>query len=239
MIIKKCCLAGIVMLGVVISSMALAQDEKIFFHDDFNNLENWKPLNFPKIKRHTLYSTIQDGTNSYLKAESNASASGIILNNEFRVFDYPKIRWRWKINNVFAKGNAKTRDGDDYPLRIYIVFKYEPETASFVEKIKYAIAGGLYGDDPPHSSLNYIWANREHEETVLVSPYADKSMMIPLKSGAENADRWIQEEVNIVEDYHKAFGEDPPSTASLAIMNDSDNTGESAVSYIDYIEIYR
>jgi hypothetical protein len=37
----------------------------------------------------------------------------------------------------------------------------------------------------------------------------------------------------------KAFGEDPPSVANLAIMNDSDNTGESAVSYIDYIEIYR
>jgi len=219
--------------------MTLAQDAKILFRDDFNNLENWKHLNFPKIKRHTLYATVQDGTISYLKAESNASASGIVFKNEFRVFDYPKIRWRWKISNVFAKGNAKTRDGDDYPLRVYIMFKYEPETASFGQKIKYAIAGKLYGEYPPHSSLNYIWANRKHEETVLVSPYADKSRMIPLESGEENAGKWITEEVNIVDDYHKAFGEDPPSTASLAVMNDSDNTGESAVSYFDYIEIYR
>ena len=87
--------------------------------------------------------------------------------------------------------------------------------------------------------MNYIWANRKHEETVLVSTYADESRMIPLERGAENAGMWITEEVNIVDDYLKVFGEDPPSTASLAIMNDSDNTGESAVSYIDYIEVYR
>jgi len=39
---------------------------------------------------------------------------------------------------------------------------------------------------------------------------------------------------------HKdAFGEDSPSQASIAIMNDSDNTGEGSVSYIDYIEIHK
>jgi hypothetical protein len=63
--------------------------------------------------------------------------------------------------------------------------------------------------------------------------------MIILQTGNNRAGRWIEEEVNIVEDYHRAFGEDPPSVASLAIMNDSDDTGESAVSYIDYIEVYR
>jgi hypothetical protein len=31
----------------------------------------------------------------------------------------------------------------------------------------------------------------------------------------------------------------PPATASIAIMSDSDNTGEQAVSYIDYIKVYR
>ncbi len=31
----------------------------------------------------------------------------------------------------------------------------------------------------------------------------------------------------------------PLPEASLAVMNDSDNTGERSVSYIDYIEILR
>jgi hypothetical protein len=29
----------------------------------------------------------------------------------------------------------------------------------------------------------------------------------------------------------------PPPIASLAIMNDSDNTGEKSVSYVDFMEV--
>ena len=46
------------------------------------------------------------------------------------------------------------------------------------------------------------------------------------------------QEVNILEDYKAAFGKDPPEIASIAIMNDSDNTKESSISYVDYIVIY-
>jgi hypothetical protein len=63
--------------------------------------------------------------------------------------------------------------------------------------------------------------------------------MVILQTGDNNAGRWIEQEINIIQDYHKAFREDPPYSGSLAIMNDSDNTGEKAVSYIDYIEVYR
>jgi hypothetical protein len=31
----------------------------------------------------------------------------------------------------------------------------------------------------------------------------------------------------------------PPATTRIAIMNDSDNSGESSVSWVDYLEIYR
>jgi hypothetical protein len=45
--------------------------------------------------------------------------------------------------------------------------------------------------------------------------------------------------VNVLDDYRRAFDEDPPAVARLAVMSDSDNTGEQAISYIDYIEVYR
>jgi hypothetical protein len=229
----------IVAFVAIVSISVSAQENTILLRDDFISLKNWKPLNFPSIKRHSKYSIIHEGKNSYLKAESNASASGISFKKEFHVFDYPKIRWRWKISNTYAKGNAKVKAGDDYPIRIYITFKYDPKKASFGKRVRYDIVKSIHGEYPPDSSLNYIWANRQHEDSVLVSAYADESMMIILESGAELAETWVNEEVNIIEDYRKAFGSDPPSVASLAIMNDSDNTGESAVSYIDYIEIYR
>lgn len=35
-----------------------------------------------------------------------------------------------------------------------------------------------------------------------------------------------------------AFGKDPPAMAGIAIMNDSDNMGEMAVSYVDFLEVF-
>ena len=46
----------------------------------------------------------------------------------------------------------------------------------------------------------------------------------------------MEESVNVLEDYRKAFGKDPPAMAGLAVMSDTDNTGESAEAYLDFIE---
>lgn len=216
-----------------------ASDREVLLREDFNNLKNWKPLHFQKIKEHTQYSIEKAGDETYLKAGSDSSASGIIFKKEFNVYEYPKVRWRWKIKNVYKKGNARAKSGDDYPIRVYIIFKYDPETASFGQRIKYGLAKTIYGEYPPHSSLNYIWANRKHTESIITNSYAKEAKMIILQTGAGNAGKWKEEEINIMEDYRKAFGADPPSTASIAIMNDSDNTGESSISYIDYIVVYR
>ena len=66
-----------------------------------------------------------------------------------------------------------------------------------------------------------------------------KRILIPLQQGSTNAGKWMVESINVIKDYRQAFGESPPAQASLAVMNDSDNTGESSVSYIDFIEILR
>jgi len=143
------------------------------------------------------------------------------------------------VENVYTHGDAKTKSGDDYPLRIYIVFKYDPGKAGFMEKVKYKAAKLIYGEYPPHSSLNYIWANRKYDETIMTNAYTEKSKMVLLQEGGSNIGKWLNEDVNIREDYEKAFGEKPPPIASVAIMNDSDNTGEKSISYLDYIELYR
>lgn len=218
---------------------AYCQEKEVFAREDFNNLQNWRPLTFPKIKKHSMYTVIKEQNESFLKAESNASASGIIFKKEFGVSDYPKVRWKWKVENVYKKGNAEEKSGDDYPLRIYIIFKYEPEKASFGQRLKYGLAKKIYGEYPPHSSLNYIWANRKQREKIITNPFVDEAKMIVMEAGEEKIGEWVTEEADIIQDFKKAFGVSPPAIASLAIMNDSDNTGESSVSYVDFIEIYK
>jgi hypothetical protein len=219
--------------------MGAEEGKEILFHEDFRNLDTWEPFNFPKIERQSSYSIVREGSASYLKAESNASASAFLYKNPFDINEYHKVKWRWKIENVYNEGNAAEKTGDDYPIRVYIIFEYDPDEASFTESITYGLAKAFYGEYPPHSSLNYIWANKPQEKQIVTSPYTDRSKMIVMESGEERAKTWVDEEVDILDDYMRAFGKPPPHTASIAIMNDSDNTGEASISYIDFIEVYR
>lgn len=208
------------------------------FHEDFEDLQDWKDFYFPKIKQHSTYSIGKEGELTFLMANSSASASALMLKREIDVYETPGIRWSWRTDNVYEDGDLRTKKGDDSPLRVYIMFEYDPERASAGMRLKYGIAKALYGKYPPHASLNYVWASKAPKGTVLASAYTDRSRMIVMRSGLEEAGQWLLEEANILEDYRRVFGEDPPPKARLAVMNDSDNTGESAVSYMDFIEVF-
>jgi hypothetical protein len=223
----------------LLSPAAGALEKTVLFREDFNNLDNWRPLTFPKIRNHTAYTIERVGDRHYLKARSNASASAIVYKDSFNVYDYPRARWRWKVSNVYVKGDPRTKAGDDYPIRVYVMFEYDPGTAGPFEKIKYGLAKKLYGEYPPHSSLSYVWANREGPETIVTSPYTDKAKMVFLEKGTQKVRTWQDEEVDILADYRKAFGVKPPQRARIAIMNDSDDTGESSTSSMEFIEVFK
>jgi hypothetical protein len=226
-------------ISILLASAVIGLSEKrVFFREDFNNLKNWKPLYFTKIKRHSSYTIERKGDERYLRAESNSSASGLIFKREYDVYKYPYLEWRWKVDNVYKKGDARSKAGDDYPIRVYVLFKYDPEKASLPEKIRYNSARLLYGRYPPHSGLSYIWANKSHSDYIITNPYSEKTKMILLQLGASHVGQWMTEWIHVLSDYRRAFGENPPPRASLAIMNDSDNTGEKSLSYIDYLIIY-
>jgi len=207
------------------------------FREDFNSLEKWKPLTFPKIPRHSAYHIRQENAKGILVATADNSASGLVYTETFNIYKTPIIRWKWKVSNIYRAGDEKKKSGDDYPLRIYVVFKYDPEKASLIERAQYNTVKLLYGQYPPHSSLNYIWANKKYPEHILPNTYTAKAQMILLQKGPERAGQWIEERVDALADYRKAFGADPPQEASIAIMSDADNTGEKATGYVDYIEV--
>jgi hypothetical protein len=230
-------LSFILLIITLCVQVIIEQEKSVLFREDFVTLDNWKPLLFPKIKKHSVYSIQKEGLHHYLKAESDASASAIAYKEAFNVYDYPRVKWRWKVSNVYKKADARKKTGDDYPLRVYVMFEYNPEKAATFEKLKYGIAKKKFGEYPPQSTLSYVWASREAAETFIVSPYADKAMVVIVQQGTRNVGTWQDQEINIVEDYHKAFGVKPPDRARIAIMNDSDNTGENAISFMEYLEV--
>ncbi len=209
--------------------------------ENFSTLDNWDAMEFPKIERHTKYSVMSspeaEAGGAVLKAQADASASGLIFESEFKVDETPYVEWRWKVEDTVAGGDARSKQGDDYALRIYIIFPYDPGEVSFGTKLKYNAAKLIYGEYPPLASLNYVWANRSWDAVMLPNAFTDRAIMFPVESGRDNVGQWRRYRVDIREDYRAAFGSAPPKTASLAVMSDTDNTGTVVTAYVDYIRV--
>ena len=188
----------------------------------------WQPLAFKKIKQHTQYRLVNDGGQTVVQADSSNSASGLIHKVTIDPREFQKISWRWKTDAVYKKGDVSRRNGDDYPARLYITFAYDPDQVGFFEKAKYAAARLIYGDTPPLAAISYIWANQAPAGLIVANAYTDRVKMIVLQSGTDRAGRWIEEKRDIYADYKRAFGREPTLISGVAIMTDSDNTGESA-----------
>jgi len=146
-----------------------------------------------------------------VKAESRASASALIYRISFDPVSNPRLSWSWKIARTIRKGDERTKGGDDYAARVYVVF---PSVLFWKTR-----------------AVNYIWANRLSRGDFLPNAYTGNAVMVAVESGEGNAGKWIEEERNLVEDYRRAFGEDPPKVGAVAIMTDTDNTGEQAVAW--------
>lgn len=193
--------------------------------------DSWKPLTFHKIDEHTEYSLVEDDGIVVLKAVSRGSSSGLTREVTIDPKLYPIVEWRWKIENVLQKGDVTTKEGDDYPARLYITFAYDESKIDFLDQARYELARLLHGQYPPTGAINYIWESRSPIGTLVPNPYTDRVKMIVLESGEAKAGQWVVESRNLHEDYQKAFGDDPPMISGVAVMTDTDNTQESAVAY--------
>jgi hypothetical protein len=193
--------------------------------------DGWEPLEFPKIEKHTSYELVTQDGMQVVKATTSGGASGLIARVAIQPSESLVLRWRWKVSNVFEQGNARKKSGDDYPARIYVAFQFQPEKAGFFERAKRQAVEVLFGESLPGNALNYIWANTLPKGEFVANPYTDKTVMIAVNSGTPNVGEWVTVERDIVADYRKAFGEAPPPIVGIAIMSDSDNTGESATAW--------
>ena len=89
---------------------AAAGGEGRLFREDFEHLQRWEPLTFPKIKKHSLYAIEKTSDGGVLRTESDASASGLSWRGTYNIYEYPLIRWRWKAMGTYVKGDATTTE---------------------------------------------------------------------------------------------------------------------------------
>jgi hypothetical protein len=201
--------------------------------------DGWEPMEFPKIDRHSRYQLTDDDGEQVVMASTDNSASGLIARVSVEPGDSLILRWRWKVSNVYEQGNARRKEGDDYPARIYVAFEFEPDEAGFFERAKRKTVEVVFGEELPGNALNYIWANRLPVGEIVANPFTDTTMMVAVNSGTANTGEWVTVERDIVADYRKAFDREPPKLVGVAIMSDSDNTGASATAWYGDVSLVK
>ncbi len=235
----------VVVLAATIVAAAMSSDHRNedrrqrspVIEESFATLEAWDDLVFDDIERLTNYSIEEEDDRSLLFIESIDGGSGIVHAETFDVYDNPVIEWSWRVEDIISSGDLTTREGDTYPVRVYVNFEYDPDEVGFGTRLQYAAIRMIHGEYPPLGSLLYIWSNQQWEMQWYESPYTSRALMLPVDQGRNNLMEWREHRRNIVDDYRDAFGEDPPSTAQLAIMGDSYGSGETSRAWIDYVRV--
>ncbi len=237
-------LSFLLIFHLLITSVAYAQNTKDhilvanFSAEEINSITpaNWEVMKFDSIKRQTAYFLARDKNRTILKAVSNASASGYIRKISINPENYPILTWQWKIDNLIKRSNMKTRQGDDYPARIYISFDYDIERLTGAERFKIELYKSIHAKYPPLATLNYVWDSKNPVGYTTPNAYTNRVQMLVAQSGKAQVGQWVTQTVNIYEDYKRVFGETPMKVTAVAIMTDTDNTGESVTAY--YGNIY-
>jgi hypothetical protein len=202
------------MVFILLSASIVFSDTLVVGNFAKEGLSGWENKSF---KEATDYSIVREGERTLLKANSRASASGLYRKIKLDPLQYRYLHWSWKIQGPLKNGVEKTKGGDDYSARVYVIFP-----GFFFWQTK---------------AISYVWASTLPKGDFFPSPYKGKVMMVVAQSGPEKSGILIDERHDILADYRRLFGAEPRNIGAIAIMTDTDNTGGSATAWYGEITL--
>ncbi len=135
---------------------------------------------------------------------------------EWNVDQFPRLRWRWRADQLPEGAKEDHRNLNDTGAALYVAFDCD-DWLRRPCTIKYTYSSTL-----PRGSL---------------ARYG-KLQVLVVSSALEPKGRWIEIERNVARDYEMFFGRPPPpSPLYIMVWSDSDNTGGAADVYFDDIVV--
>jgi hypothetical protein len=191
----------------------------------------WKPYRLARFKKPTEYRLVPLEGTVALQATADASASGLRHEVVADLYEYPWLTWKWKVPELNPEANNTLAQVEDSPARIVVAFAGDREQLPAAEQINYDMLKAMSGNELPYATIMYIWENNLPEGAIIPHHLTTRIKMIVAGSGRKDLDTWHEERVNVLEDYRRAFGEEPPHVKAVGVMSDSDNTGAHTVAY--------
>jgi len=191
----------------------------------------WQPWILSPFKRLTSYQLVSREGKTVVRADAKSSASGLIHPLALDPGSYPLLQWRWKVDELISKADNSQKHLEDAPARLVVSFEGDMEKLTPQDRMLFDSVRILTGQQLPYATLMYIWGNRAPRETVIPNKHTSRIRMIVVDSGRDRLGRWQDVTRNVVEDYRRAFGEEPGRISAVGIMTDTDNTGDNAHAY--------
>lgn len=173
------------------------------------SLDGWEENSF---SGNTHYDVVQLDGASALMANSHKTASGLVYKKTIDLTRTPYLNWSWRVANVLNNVDEKAKSGDDYPARIYVV-----------------ISGGLLFWRT--RALNYVWSSNQPIGSVWPNAFTSNATLVALRNATSPMNEWVQEKRNLREDLKHFLNIEVDHIDAVAIMTDTDNSGQSAIAY--------
>ena len=120
---------------------------------------------------------------------------------------YPLLAWSWRPVEFPRGSDERNSKTNDSALAVYAVF---PHTKVSVKTVKYIWSAGVPVGERLSSNMGL-------------------TQVRALKSGTDGRGRWVEERVNVLEDYKKFFdAKEAPQPAGIAVLTDADDTHSQA-----------
>ena len=166
-----------------------------------------------KINRGTPDISVIDGpSGATIRLKSRNSSFALERGVDVDLNEYPVLSWTWKVSELPQGGDFRHSRTDDQAAQVLVAFS-------------------------DRRVLTYIWDSSAPRGTM------QSASMIPLiritavvcRSGAAEANQWLTETRNLVQDYGSAYGKGPGRVKGIRLQINSQHTGTSAESYFGQV----
>lgn len=125
-----------------------------------------------------------------------------------------RAQWRWEVARSVGPTDLARKGGDDRNLALYFLFL--PERPAGAPNMRALLK------NPDIRVLMYVWGGAHARGQVLASPYLGaRGRTLVLRAAGTGA---FDEQVNLAQDFRRAFGQEATRLVGLAVSADSDDT---------------
>lgn len=165
---------------------------------------DWKPR---KDAGREVYSVQEMDGLRFLHAIAKGLGIQAAKQYEWDPKAYPMLAWSWRPVEFPAGSDERQSKTNDSAVSVYAVFPHTPLSVK---------------------SLKYIWSAVVPVGTRLSSS-GGLTQALVIRSGPDRKGSWMEERVNIFENYKKFFDEaETPKASGIAVLTDSDDTKSTA-----------